>query len=69
MNTRIVRLDGVADLTWPNVTAIAWHDASVALSPQALATVDEGRRRFLALLERGVPCYGVTTGLGKLVGV
>ena len=69
MNTRIVRLDGVADLTWPNVTAIAWHDASVALSPQALPTVDEGRRRFLALLERGVPCYGVTTGLGKLVGV
>ena len=69
MNTRIVHLNGVDDLTWPNVTAVAWRGARLALSDRALAKVDQGRQRFLSLIERGVPCYGVTTGLGKLVGV
>ncbi len=33
-----------------------------------LATVDAGHVHFGELIERGVPCYGVTTGLGKMVG-
>jgi len=32
-----------------------------------LQQVDSGHARFVDLIERGVPSYGVTTGLGKLV--
>ena len=34
---------------------------------QLLTKVEQGRQQFLELIEQGVPCYGVTTGLGQLV--
>jgi histidine ammonia-lyase len=38
----------------------------VALDPEALASVEAARERFLAHLDTGVSAYGVTTGLGYL---
>jgi len=57
------------DLDWDTVLAIAYDAARLELADSALAVVEEGRRLFETLVEDGVPCYGVTTGLGRLVDV
>jgi len=63
----MIRLREPGDLTWDSVQAIAYDNAPVSLSDALLARVDAGRAAFLGLIEAGVPCYGVTTGLGQLV--
>ncbi len=63
----MIRIDAPGDLDWDAVMQIAWGDARVTLGDELLAAVDAGRTRFDALIARGVPCYGLTTGLGKLV--
>ncbi len=62
-----VTLKGIADITWHNVQAIAYDHATVKLHRSALATVQDGRERFQSALDAGLPCYGVSTGLGKFV--
>ena len=61
-----VVLDKPEDLTFDNVCAVAYDGRRLELSDQARARVVEGRQCFERLINSGVPCYGVTTGLGKL---
>jgi histidine ammonia-lyase len=56
-----------SDIQWDTVRAIAYDNEPVRLAPEILATVDHRQRDFLRLIATGVPCYGVTTGLGQLV--
>ena len=37
------------------------------MDPALGQAIERGRAAFDALIEQGVPCYGVTTGLGRLV--
>ncbi len=55
------------DINWNTVQAVAYDDVQLAISAELLAAVEAGRRRFEQLIADGVPCYGVTTGLGQLV--
>ena len=61
-----VVLDKPEDLTFENICAVAYDSRRLQLSDQARARVVEGRQCFEKLINSGVPCYGVTTGLGKL---
>ena len=63
----MIRLNQIEDINWENVQAVAYDDAKLEISPQLLAQVEAGRQKFEALIAAGIPCYGVTTGLGKLV--
>ena len=63
----MIVLNSAEDLTWDVIEAVAYHDARVRLSQALLDFVDDGRRKFQRLINAGVPCYGVTTGLGELV--
>jgi histidine ammonia-lyase len=54
-----------ADITWDTLEAVAYYDVPLQIDDSLLAAVEDGRRRFLRLIEQGVPCYGVTTGLGQ----
>lgn len=55
------------DINWDTVQAVAYDDAPLSIAPELLASVEAGRQRFEQLIADGVPCYGVTTGLGQLV--
>lgn len=55
------------DLDWIGLYRIACQGEKLAIDAELLASVDAGHARFVKLIERGVPCYGVTTGLGKMV--
>ncbi len=55
------------DLDWVTLYRVAYQGEALELDPGLLRRVDAGRARFEALIARGLPCYGVTTGLGKLV--
>lgn len=63
----MITLSTPADINWDNLAAIAYDGAVVEISESLLEAVDQGRREFTALIDQGVPCYGVTTGLGELV--
>ena len=63
----MIILESLADINWETVQAVAYEDAKLAVAPELLAQVEAGRAQFEALIEAGVPCYGVTTGLGQLV--
>jgi len=65
----MIRLSQPSDITWDTVQAVAYDQARLEIAPALLARVDQGRRAFLHLIEQGVPCYGVTTGLGQLVTI
>ena len=61
-----VVLDKPEDLTFENICAVAYDSRRLQLSARARTRVAEGRQCFEKLIDSGVPCYGVTTGLGKL---
>ena len=61
-----VELDDASDLTADSYEAIVYDGAMVTLTANALARVDASRDAFMALLETGVICYGVNTGLGAM---
>ena len=63
----MIKISQPDDINWINLYRIAYQNVPLEIDPDLLLQVDESRRHFLALIERGVPCYGVTTGLGKLV--
>ena len=56
-----------ADIDWVNLYRVAYQDEPIEIDTQLLARVDAGRAHFDDLIRRGLPCYGVTTGLGQLV--
>lgn len=56
-----------ADITWETVKTVAYNHQPLNIDDTLLAAVEQGRADFLNLLAQGVPCYGVTTGLGTLV--
>ena len=55
------------DINWQNLEAVAYRNEPLQISDELLDEVDQGRQQFLNLIAQGVPCYGVTTGLGQLV--
>ncbi len=54
------------DLNWHVLTAVAYEGARFDISPKLLDSVERGREIFNELIDAGAPCYGVTTGLGRL---
>lgn len=62
------RITQPADINWATVQAVAYDNEPLEIDETLLRKVDAGRHAFLHLIEQGVPCYGVTTGLGQLVG-
>lgn len=67
MTARII-LDG-AGLTLPQLEAVARHRARVELSnaPEVLERIRSSRALNEKLVSRGMPIYGVTTGIGSSV--
>jgi histidine ammonia-lyase len=63
----MIKISQPGDINWINLYRIAYQNVQVEIDPELLLQIDESRQHFLDLIERGVPCYGVTTGLGKLV--
>lgn len=61
-----VVIDNAESLSIEAITLVAYESATVSLSEAAVARMRDGLDRFNALIDSGVPCYGVTTGLGKL---
>lgn len=63
----MITLKTAPDINWENVEAIAYHNEPVEIASELLDHVEAGRAHFQNLIDQGVPCYGVTTGLGQLV--
>jgi histidine ammonia-lyase len=63
----MIRIGDSGDLNWINLYRVAYQQETVEIDASLLARVDAGHRRFVDLIARGTPSYGVTTGLGKLV--
>jgi histidine ammonia-lyase len=63
----MIELRTLADINWETVQAVAYEGAELTVAPDLLARVEAGRVLFEELIAKGVPCYGVTTGLGELV--
>ncbi|MCU1397141.1 MAG: histidine ammonia-lyase [Acidimicrobiales bacterium] len=62
----MIELGTAADLDLAAYDAIVRDGEHVAISAAALDRVRHSRRQFLAHLDTGVICYGVTTGLGAM---
>jgi len=54
------------DVGYRDIWAISTGRAKAYMDPRALDAVPERRRDFLANVEKGGKCYGVTTGVGGL---
>ncbi len=65
----MITLTSPQSINWETVQAVAYDNARLAIAPELLAQVEAGRQRFQDLIDAGIPCYGVTTGLGDLVTV
>ncbi len=65
----MISINRPEDLNRPALEAVAYNETSLCISPSLLAAVDDGRKVFLQLIGNGTPCYGVTTGLGRLSAV
>ncbi len=65
----MISLNTLDDINWENLQAVAYDEEPLEISAELLAVVESGRQRFQELIDAGVPCYGVTTGLGKLVNL
>ena len=63
----MIRITRLADIDWIKLYRIVYQHEAVELDPELLHQVDAARAHFDDLIARGVPCYGLTTGLGKLV--
>jgi len=61
-----VIVDSSASLTIDAIKRVSYQYETIALSDAAVERMDAGLLRFNALIDSGVACYGVTTGLGKL---
>ena len=63
----MIALNRPADINWNNVIGVAYRGLPVTMTAKLDQEIDQGQAAFEALIEQGVPCYGVTTGLGQLV--
>jgi histidine ammonia-lyase len=63
----MIRIDDSSDLNWIILYRVAYQGEPLIIADALLQQVDAGHARFVDLIERGIPSYGVTTGLGKLV--
>ncbi len=63
----MIRITRREDLDWVTLYGVAYQDAPLELGAALLQRVEAGRRHFEQLIAAGAACYGVTTGLGKLV--
>jgi len=63
----MITIGQAADLNWINLYRVAYQEEKLEIDAALLTAVDAGHARFVGLIESGVPCYGVTTGLGKMV--
>ena len=64
----MITLRMLSDLNWDAVVAVGYERERLDIAPELLAKVRQGREAFNALIDAGSPCYGVTTGLGRLSG-
>ena len=62
----MITLATLSDLNWDTVTAVAYERARLEITPELLDRVEQGHEAFNALIDTGAPCYGVTTGLGRV---
>jgi len=65
----MIILQSVADIDWQTVQAVAYDNERVMIADALLEKVEAGRIHLHRLIEQGVPCYGVTSGLGEFVGL
>lgn len=65
----MIKITQATDINWINLYRVVYQDEALEIDAALLAQVDAGRDHFDKLIAGGVPCYGVTTGLGKLVTV
>ena len=63
----MITLTQATDINWINLYRVAYQNEPIEIDAGLLQEVDTGRTRFFELISKGVPSYGVTTGLGKLV--
>ncbi|MEM7342767.1 MAG: aromatic amino acid lyase [Chloroflexota bacterium] len=63
----MITLRTTADINWQTVQAVAYENEPLKIDDRLIDQVEAGRLKFEHLIEQGVPCYGVTTGLGQLV--
>jgi histidine ammonia-lyase len=63
----MITLTQSVDINWINLYRVAYQGELLAIDAALLEKVDAGHAHFVDLIERGLPSYGVTTGLGKLV--
>lgn len=61
-----VVIESPASLTIDAIARVAYDREAIALSAAAVERMNKGHATFNALIDSGVACYGVTTGLGKL---
>jgi histidine ammonia-lyase len=59
-----IMLNG-SDLTVTQVVAVARHGADVKLDPRAIETMRQARAVVQDALSRGLPVYGLTTGVAE----
>jgi len=59
-----IMLNG-SDLTVTQVVAAARHGETVAIAPDAIATMRQARQVVQEVLNRGEPVYGLTTGVAE----
>lgn len=57
---------GIGPVSFDDVIAVARGDASVVIADDAIAAIDESRKRIEALAADPTPVYGVSTGFGAL---
>ena len=57
---------GIGPVSFDDVLAVARDDASVVIADDAIAAIDESRKRIEALAADPTPVYGVSTGFGAL---
>lgn len=63
----MIHIKRLSDLHWESIQAIAYEGTPVRLGDSLLKRVAAGQQTFQRLIDAGLPCYGVTTGLGQLV--
>ena len=62
----MIHIKSQSDINSGTINAVAYERERLEIAPDLLAAVDQSRETFNALIDSGVACYGVTTGLGKM---
>ena len=65
----MIRIEQPSDINWINLYRVVYQHEPLEIDAALLGEVDAARMHFEDLIARGIPCYGVTTSLGKLVEI